>query len=89
MRIALILGCLALAGCQTVREPAVRVETVEVPTPVPCVDREDIPAEPPMVGDELTGNAVADLGVVAANAIELRIWGRTLLALIEPACVRV
>ncbi len=84
-----ILILITLAGCTTAPEPGIRVHTVEVPTPVPCVDENEVPVEPPLVGDQLNGNARHDLGIIAPSALELRIWGRTLRALIDPACLTV
>jgi hypothetical protein len=51
------------------------------------VDPAQVPAEPPQIGDHLTGDAVHDLGIVAPSALELRAWGRSLYALIVPGCV--
>jgi hypothetical protein len=81
----IILASLALAGCKST-EPAIEIRTVPVPTPVPCVEPADVPAEPAQVGDQLTGDAVHDLGIVAPSALELRKWGRELRALIIPGC---
>lgn len=86
MRLILSLAILmALAACSHT-EPGIEVRTVSVPTPVPCVDPALIPVEPDEVGDQLTGNAVRDLGIIAPSALELRKWGRELLALIVPGC---
>jgi len=76
MRIA-IIAALALAGCQTT-QPGIVVKEVRVPVPVECLPAEQIPAEPPLVADDLTGNAAADLPIVAASAILLRSWGQTM-----------
>ena len=75
-----------LTACAPAQQ-GVRVVTQPVPTPVACVDKAQVPAEPPKVGDQLTGDAVHDLGIVAPSALELRIWGETLYALIMPGCV--
>lgn len=83
-----IMLCLPAAMCDT-PEPGIRVETVSVPTPVPCVDEADVPAEPAQVGDQFNGDAQHDLGILAPNALELRKWGRELHALIVPACTTV
>ena len=61
-------------------EPGIRVERVEVPVPVPCLPLDQIPAEPPLVGDQLTGLPAQDLPIVAASALRLRAWGRELFA---------
>jgi hypothetical protein len=87
-KIALMLTALALAGCAH-DQPAIEVRTVKVPTPVPCVKASDVPAEPAQVGDQLNGDAVHDLGIVAPSTIELRKWGRELRALIVPGCTTV
>lgn len=87
--IGIVTLAMSLQACGTASAPGIEVRTVEVPTPVPCVAEEDIPEEPAQVGDSLTGDALTDLGFVAPNNIELRIWGRTLLALIDPACIKV
>jgi hypothetical protein len=67
-----------LAGCahQPVRE-------VAVATPVTCVDRNQIPAEPPRIAQRLTGNAKRDIEIVAENARDLRTWGHEMRALLE------
>lgn len=71
----LLMLTLPAAMCQTA-QPGIVVRTVEVPTPVPCVPAEDIPAEPATVASTLTGSAAQDLAIVAASALELRAWGR-------------
>ena len=79
MKRALILTPLLLAGCAA--KPEVRA--VPVPTPVTCVDRNRIPAEPPRVARRLTGNAKTDLEIVAESAKNLRAWGQEMRALLE------
>lgn len=74
------------AGACSHDQPGIEVRTVEVPTPVPCVDAAAVPAEPAQVQSLLNGDAEHDLGIVAPSALELRIWGRTLRALIVPGC---
>lgn len=86
MRRIIIIAAAALSACATVSEPGIDVRTVEVPTPVPCVNEADIKAEPDLVGTLLNGDAVHDLGIVSPSALELRLWGRSLLALIVPGC---
>lgn len=87
MRFCLSLAILAsLTACHHAQEPAIEVRTVPVPTPVPCVNLEDVPAEPPLIGDQLTGDARHDLIIIAPSALELRRWGRELRALIVPGC---
>lgn len=75
---------LALAACNH-PQPGIQVQTVEVPVPQPCLAAEDIPPEPPQVGEQLTGNAASDLLIVAASALDLRAWGITLQAALK-AC---
>ncbi len=60
-----------LAACQTA-EPGVTVRTVSVPTPVACLPLAEIPAEPPLVADQLNGVPAHDLPIVAASALRLR-----------------
>ena len=81
----IILPCLALAACQTAGSGA-QVRTVQVPTPVPCVDPAAIPPEPSEVGDQFNGDAKHDLQVLAPSAQAVRKWGQELRALIVPGC---
>lgn len=85
--LAAIALCLPGAMCSHNPEPP-RIRTVEVavPTPVYCVTSEQIPAEPALVGDQLTGNAAADIGPVAISAKELRKVVRIARALLQ-GCV--
>jgi hypothetical protein len=80
--------CLALllCACGPKAPIAVEVRTVEVPVPVACVDPASIPAEPPKVGSQLTGNPVVDILVLAESALELRRWGQEQNALLQ-GCV--
>lgn len=94
MRIALIALCaLALAGCgHQAKDPprppvAVEVLTVEVPTPVACIDLADIPGEPPQIAGALTGDARQDVLIFAASAAQLRAWGGRAVALLS-GCTR-
>lgn len=76
MRKPILLAALALSACATPRHvpPAVVVKTVEVdrPVAVACVAASDIPAMPPRVGDQMTGDASHDAGLLASSAIRLR-----------------
>lgn len=78
-----ILAPLLLAGCATT-PPAIEVRTVTVDriVAVSCLKASDIPGEPALIGDRLTGDAARDLPTVAASAIRLRAWGRTAVALL-------
>ena len=67
---------LTAAMCHDPTQPGVEVRVVKVPTPAPCVPLSEIPVEPEQVGPMLTGNAAADLAIVAASALELRAWGK-------------
>jgi hypothetical protein len=84
----LILATLALSACAPTPPPAIEVRTVTVDrvVAVTCVHRQDIPTEPALIGAKLTGDAARDLPTVAASAVRLRAWGRTLGALVG-ACV--
>ena len=54
---------------------------------VPCVTPEQFEqlkkAEPPKVGDTLTGQADSDIRIVGGSAIRLRGWGTGLLGVLE------
>ncbi|WP_062788594.1 hypothetical protein [Novosphingobium capsulatum] len=81
----------ALAGCATKPIPPVietRIERVDLPVAVPCVDAKDVPADPPRVGDQLTGDAVHDIGPVAASNLRLRAAFDKALALLQACAVR-
>ena len=73
MRRLIAVAMLALSACATTPGP-VQVRTVEVvkPIPVPCVRPDQIPAMPAKVGDQLTGDPVADVSVLAASNLRLR-----------------
>lgn len=68
----LVLAAVAFVAACNHPHPGIQVQTVEVPVPQPCLAAEDIPPEPPQVGEQLTGNAASDLLIVAASALELR-----------------
>lgn len=77
----------AICGCSTAptaRPVAEKIVTVKVPQPVACVDAAKVPSEPSHVAGDLNGQAVHDLDIVSASAIELRGWGEKLFALIQP-----
>lgn len=67
------LAVLLLAACKTT-EPAPRVvfRDVNVPVVTYCVKASDIPPEPPLIADQLTGDAARDIGVISISALELR-----------------
>ena len=82
MALALLLG-----GCASLRHP--HPEAIVPPRPlepVACVDRAQIPAEPPRVGSRFNGDAKHDLQVLAPSARALREWGQQLQTLLQ-ACV--
>jgi hypothetical protein len=67
---------IALSGCATTQP--VRY------TPVYCLSPEtQLPAEPPKVHDQLTGEADKDAGILAGSAIRLRAWGEALNHILE------
>lgn len=85
MRMTIIAACaVALGACSTTSVPAIEVRTVPVPTPVPCVDVDDMPAETPEV--PLTGDARIDSGILLAENLDLRAENGDLRALIVPGC---
>ena len=73
MRGLIAVAMLALSACAHGPGP-IEVRTVEVvkPIPVPCVRPDQIPAMPAKVGDQLTGDPVADVSVLAASNLRLR-----------------
>lgn len=83
--IAAALSLTLLSACAT-EQQGVKIVTQAVPTPVPCAEASEVPVEPPLVADQLNGNAVHDLGVIAPNAVLLRKWGRELYAILVPGC---
>lgn len=84
MRGLIAVAMLAMSACAHGPGP-VQVRTVEVvkPIPVPCVRPEQIPAMPAKVGDQLTGDAVNDVSVLAAANLRLRAALGKALALLE------
>lgn len=82
--LAMLLACTACT-----RDPGgIEIRTVEVPTAVPCLPVEKIPAEPPLVDDHLTGNADADVNIIGASALLLRAWGTQMQAALVECAVR-
>ena len=83
MRMAILVPlAFWLSACATTQPVGIEVRTVEVPVPVACVDPATIPAEPPKIGNQLTGDARVDLLIVAESALGLRKWGQELNALL-------
>lgn len=83
------ISLLFLAGCATTddRPPRVVYQEVKIATPVYCVTAEQVPDEPPLIRDELNGNAAHDIGPVAISAMQLRKSLRIARALLL-ACVK-
>lgn len=79
----LLLLTVLLGGCA--HQQQVEVREVPVPTPVACVDPQQIPEEPPRVAQRFNGNARHDLEILAGNAQDLRTWGQQLRTLLD-AC---
>lgn len=81
-----LLPALTLSACAAHPTPPVieaRVERIEVPVSVACVDPADVPAVPARVGDQLTGDAAHDAGVLAAVDLRLRAALGKALALLK------
>jgi hypothetical protein len=67
------LSVYALTGCATTRYSTIY-----------CLSHDQqLPAEPPKVRGQLTGNADKDLTIVAGSAIRLRAWGEGLRTILE------
>jgi len=62
--------------------PTVQVQKVNVPVPTACINASDVPAEPGTV--TLTGDARNDDALLAAKLAAVRVWGRSLVAMIGP-----
>lgn len=78
-RLTLCAAALALSGCATTRYVTVA-----------CIDQPQLQrlkaAEPPRVGDRLTGQAQDDFKIAAGSAVELRSYSHGLLGVLE-GCV--
>jgi hypothetical protein len=76
-RLSLCAAALALAGCATTQRF----------TPVYCVSPDQLQrlkgAEPPRVGEKLTGQAQDDFKIAAGSAVQLRAWGEGLIGVLE------
>ena len=73
MVLAIAPLCILISGCATTRY-----------TTVYCLAHDQqIPAEPPKVKDQLTGDASKDVGILAGSAIRLRAWGEGLQTILE------
>jgi len=80
-RSLLVIAAVALSGCATVHT---RYSTVYCVTPDQYAKLKQ--AEPPKVGDKLTGNAQDDLKTIAGSAVRLRTFSDGLLGVIG-SCV--
>jgi len=85
MRHLTVASLLALSACATVPEPKIVTKEVKIAVPVRCIDPVLIPIEPGTILLPADARAAADLA--AAKALELRGWGRALVALMGP-CTR-
>lgn len=71
-----VVAALLLIGCSTVRY-------VKVPCLSPSQLQQRKDAEPPKVGDKLTGQAQEDLKTIAGSAVQLRAWGQGNLLILQ------
>lgn len=74
----LILSACSTAPCV----PSVQVQKEMVPVPTACINKADVPAEPGPI--TLTGDARNDDALLAAKLAAVRVWGRTLVAMLGP-----
>lgn len=83
MRAALFL-LMPLAACAAPQPciPKIEIQQVKVPVPVACLKASDIPAEPDPT--KLTGDARNDADLLGAKVSDLRLWGRSLVAMMGP-----
>ena len=83
--------CLILSACATPNcpKPAVELRTITVdrPIPVPCVRSADLPSVPARIGDQLNGDAVHDVSVLASALLRMRATAETQSALLQ-ACAK-
>lgn len=85
MKRSLIIGLSALLSACAAQQPcvpSVQVQKEMVPVPTACINASDVPAEPGTV--TLTGDARNDDALLAAKLAAVRVWGRTLVAMIGP-----
>ena len=72
----IMLASMLLTGCTTTK--FVRVS---------CLTKEQLAerqkAEPPLVHDELNGDAQHDIKIIGGSAVELRAWGRGNLSILS------
>ncbi|HIQ17190.1 MAG TPA: hypothetical protein EYH41_04205 [Novosphingobium capsulatum] len=90
MKALFVLLPLLLGACASKTPPPiidVRVEKVLTPVSVACIDPADVPAVPARVGDQLTGDAAHDAGVLAAVDLRLRAALDKALALIKGCAI--
>jgi len=83
--IPIALFSITSACASTCPPPKIVTQVVKEPVAVACIDPSSIPAEPGTVMLPLDARPAADLA--AAQAKELRAWGRSLMALVGP-CTR-
>lgn len=74
-RFTLVTIALALAGCAHTR-----YTQIHCLTPDQYQKLKD--AEPPKIGDKLTGRADEDIKPIAGSAVRLRAWGQGLLGVL-------
>jgi hypothetical protein len=73
MVLAIAPLCILISGCATTRY-----------APTYCLASDQhLPAEPPKIKDQLTGDASKDVGTLAGSAIRLRAWGEGLRTILE------
>lgn len=58
--------------------------STKVPVAQSCVTG-DLPAEPPKISDQLTGDSGKDIGLISGSALQLRAWGKSLYMMLR-AC---
>ncbi len=78
-----LMPLILLAGCATAPAPKIETQVVKEPVPVRCVDPAKVPVEPAKTG-ALPSDARAAADTLAAKVLELRGYGRELIALIGP-----
>jgi len=81
-----LLALFTLTACSTPPVPHVQIQRVPIPTPVACIDKADLPAEPAPIGT-LPGDARQAADLLASKVMDYKAGWREWLALAGP-CTR-
>lgn len=84
MRIMIITALVLLPACaaQNCPPPKIQTQVIKEAIPAACIDPAIVPQEPGLVQLPLDARLAADMA--ASQALALRKWGRSLMAIIGP-----